>query len=343
MRSIQVSAPGKVHLIGEHSVVYGEPAIISAINLRTNLILKESSKIKFTLKNQENIFELQELLDLAEQASELWSQGQITNDFSKLFSHSKAQPINFIKIALGTLFKKFNITDGLEIQESSTLPQGSGLGSSASFAVALSAGFQKFFHLSFDLEKINQQALCIEQLINGNPSGGDNTTCCYGGLIKFQQNSESKQYQMQPVDLDLSETSKNFVLIFTGKPEKNTGELVQQVSRLDPTFRNERCQQITSYIEPLLLALTSNDFKKVAYYLNETHLRLAELGVSTPLLDKIQIAIQQIGGGAKLCGAGGGGTILAYHQDAKELGKLADKFNLLYYQTELAANGVVSH
>jgi len=31
---IKVSAPGKVHLIGEHAVVYNEPAIIAAIGKR---------------------------------------------------------------------------------------------------------------------------------------------------------------------------------------------------------------------------------------------------------------------------------------------------------------------
>lgn len=31
---ITVSAPGKIHLLGEHSVVYGKPALLSAINLR---------------------------------------------------------------------------------------------------------------------------------------------------------------------------------------------------------------------------------------------------------------------------------------------------------------------
>ncbi len=34
MKKIKVSAPGKIHLMGEHSVVYGKPALLAAINKR---------------------------------------------------------------------------------------------------------------------------------------------------------------------------------------------------------------------------------------------------------------------------------------------------------------------
>ena len=45
---IIASAPGKIHLIGEHAVVYGEPAIIAAIGMRTYVRIENSKNISYT-------------------------------------------------------------------------------------------------------------------------------------------------------------------------------------------------------------------------------------------------------------------------------------------------------
>lgn len=42
---VRVSAPGKCILIGEHAVVYGEPAIISAIDRRIFITALKSKDI----------------------------------------------------------------------------------------------------------------------------------------------------------------------------------------------------------------------------------------------------------------------------------------------------------
>src|SRR3989338_8098572 len=34
---IKVSVPGKIHLLGEHSVVYGKPALFSSISLKVHI------------------------------------------------------------------------------------------------------------------------------------------------------------------------------------------------------------------------------------------------------------------------------------------------------------------
>lgn len=38
---IKVSAPGKIHLLGEHAVVYGKPALLSTVGLRTSVTISK--------------------------------------------------------------------------------------------------------------------------------------------------------------------------------------------------------------------------------------------------------------------------------------------------------------
>lgn len=50
---LTVSAPGKVHLLGEHAVVYGRPALIAAINYRLYVSIQFQQDKKFIIKTSE--------------------------------------------------------------------------------------------------------------------------------------------------------------------------------------------------------------------------------------------------------------------------------------------------
>ena len=53
MKEIVVSAPGKIHLLGEHAVVYGKPALLVAINKRCTVTLtpRKDKQIEIISKN----------------------------------------------------------------------------------------------------------------------------------------------------------------------------------------------------------------------------------------------------------------------------------------------------
>eukprot|EP01032_Pedospumella_encystans_P020404 gene20404-23177_t len=120
---------------------------------------------------------------------------------------------------LSNLVHSDSVKAGLVMNVTSLgLPIGAGLGSSASFSVAVAASCLRLQALLFPqlsekntsiaegsvvaieavtpdtatLEVINGWAFASEILLHGCPSGLDNTTSCYGGLVRFSRKDGEK-------------------------------------------------------------------------------------------------------------------------------------------------------
>ncbi|MFA6080812.1 MAG: hypothetical protein WC741_00195 [Patescibacteria group bacterium] len=150
---ISYSAPAKVILSGEHAVVYGKPALVSAIDLRLKFSLFESkTKIK---------------------------DSDILLISSKVKEYLKKKKIVFKD-------KKF------DFKIESEIPVGRGLGSSAALSAAAVASFLEFYsEQKFKKETINNLAFQVEKHFHQNPSGVDNSAVCFGGLILYQKKIRS--------------------------------------------------------------------------------------------------------------------------------------------------------
>ncbi len=152
---ISYSAPAKVILSGEHAVVYGKPALVSAINLRLGFSLwEENVKIK-----ERNILFISQ----------------------KVKNYLKNQ-----KIAFSDKPFKFKIE--------SEIPIGRGLGSSAALSVAAVAAFLDFYtSRQFEKKIVDNLAFQVEKYFHQNPSGVDNAASCFGGLILYQKQISLKK------------------------------------------------------------------------------------------------------------------------------------------------------
>lgn len=337
---VKVSAPGKLIIIGEYSVVYGEPAIIAAIGKRCYVEAEESWDVRIESRelDTERIYPLSETIDFTNNVQKLWNSGFDSKDFSQIFEFMKRDPMYPAKAAIGRALISTGINSGVTIKISSDVPIGAGLGSSSSMSVAIVKAIAELYNKQLTAERINEVAFSIEQFNHGTPSGGDNSACCLGGLVWFQKGSPKNI--IQSLKAEIPYELENFILVNVGKPQKTTGELVQQVRNLDEEFRTTKIKALGAATLAMRNALRQQDFSKMKALINFAQRYLAELGVSTPEIDKLAKAVLDIGGAAKLCGAGGGGTVLCYHEDKDRLLKTIQGLGYTPMEVELGVEGV---
>ena len=304
---IIVSAPGKVHLLGEHSVVYGKPAILAAVGLRVTVTVIPSA-----------------------------AEGVARND-------------GLDKIIEPIIKKHFKIKKipSYQLSISSQIPIGSGLGSSAAVSAAYIAALLIFLKIQWDLNLVNNLAYEAEKVFHGNPSGGDNSTVVFGGLVWFRKETPDLKI-IQPLPFTIpSKLSKNFLLINTGKPKEITAEIVgivsskvkNQKSKFEKLFIDQE-----KLVRELLPALSQSNEKELIRIIRKGEKNLEEMEVRSNYVKGIIRKIENAGGAAKICGAGGKtkatGVLLCYHQDKNKLESIAKSFNLPFFSAALGVAGL---
>src|SRR3989338_4578113 len=281
-----VSAPGKIHIIGEHSVVYGKPAIIAAVGLRCYVDAEKSDNVNIESADFGNAeYGIEEVFEIEKKATGIWKKGNSTNNFSDLFKYVKTDKTMPLLISAGMALRKAGAKGGIKLKIKSEIPIGSGMGSSSAIAVAISKAAAEIYGRAFSKEEINNTAFEIEKINHGNPSGGDNSACCYGGFIWFQK--KQPKNVIIPFTTDAPEIFDKFVLLNTGKPGKTTGELVQAVRDLPEGFRIPRLSALEKLTYEMKEALVKKDTNSVKSIINDAQQILSELGVSTDKINKI--------------------------------------------------------
>jgi hydroxymethylglutaryl-CoA reductase len=276
---IHGSAAGKVILLGEHAVVYGKHALAVPIpRAVTASIRAESTGLSLSVPE--------------------WG---------------LAQPIaktgNGIDAAVRLIFAELGIDrEGFKIIVRSRLPRAMGLGSSAAFAVAIVRALDAVLELGLDDARVNEIAYACEKLAHGTPSGVDNTLATYARPMLFRR---SDGLDMRY--LDLPELPP--LVIASGAESGSTLEQVAGVRARhgqDPLAFDRIFAQIDDLAMAGATSLQARDYEALGRQMNICHGLLNAIGVSTSGLEQM-IGIARSAGavGAKLTGAGGGGSIAA--------------------------------
>lgn len=147
---LKISAPGKVILFGEHSVVHNKPAIAATLGLRTRLNFSETNTglilLSFPSVGLKESFPVNSVKEYFRFCSnDSWEDyfKNLLGNFERFHSNFGGKKLTENqKTALVTFFHCFSNLPtkckGFDLSVESDLPVGSGVGSSASFSVVLS-------------------------------------------------------------------------------------------------------------------------------------------------------------------------------------------------------------
>lgn len=314
MTPIIISVPAKIHLLGEHSVVYGKPALLSAINLRVNITISPSDKkYRHSTQNPQD-----------KNAQSL--QKAIEDTIKKRFELKNIPPYH--------------------IKLDSEIPMGYGLGSSAAISSAYTAALLSFLKLKWDNNLVAEIAYEGERVFHGNPSGGDVAAVINGGFLWFRKEVEFLRI-VYPIQRKIHPKIGNFILIDSGKPAELTKELVLQVKQnwqKSKSRVNKILEAQEELTKQLLIALLEGDTNSVINVIRLGQANLEKLGVVGKKAKTIIKQIETIGGACKIIGGGGikegSGMLLAYHQNSKKLSEFIKQNGLKFNKIKLGESGL---
>ncbi len=287
MTELIIRAPGKIILSGEHAVVYGQPAIVAAVDRYLTL------KATFSPSSVDH-------------------------------SYWREQLQRFNSYSVSDLLHQLNAPDNqVMVNLESDITIGCGMGSSAALAVALSALVLTLADEPMTSERINELAYQLEKQMHGNPSGADNSIVVWGGCLRFQKKSEKvKDLKPLPVNIKIP----TFFLVNTGRPQENTGEMVALVrakQAQDEANINAILTQIGHITEQIQLLLVGQVADEIDELISANERLLEQLGVVSPAVQKLIRQIAKLGGSAKITGAGGAvsgsGMLLLHHPNTGKL------------------------
>ncbi len=182
------SAPGKIYLFGEHAVVYGEPAIACAVELRTRVSAKKADAITISS-----------------------GIGNTGLDFD-------------VHPYVSSAIKKMG-SPNVSIEITSDIPVGSGLGSSAAVTIATLAAINIEFELGYENEELARMGHEIEKEVQGAASPTDTFVSTFGGAVEIPSR---KRLELLDCGIVIGNTNKGASPKKTAKLVQQVARLKEQ-------------------------------------------------------------------------------------------------------------------
>lgn len=282
-KEVTASAPGKLMLFGEHSVVYGYPSIVTAVDQRLRVQISDTKELNFSVH-----------------APDVGVDNYVKS-IDSLGEAKIPKGVAFLEMLYKRFLEQTSSKKGIQVETSSDFSSEFGFGSSSAVTVAFAKALTEFHGLEATNEDLFH--LCYQAVLDvqGVGSGFDLAAAIWGGTIYYVKPAKV-------VEL-LSANELPLIVGYTGI-KANTVPLVKMVEsekERHPDKIGALFEQITTIVEFAKTAILAADWQKVGALMTENQALLQELGVSSTELDTLIHAANSSGAyGSKLSGAGGG-------------------------------------
>ncbi len=285
MPAISASAPAKAILLGEHAVVYGQPAIaIPLPQMRTRAMILATPN-----EPAGRVQIASPAIDLEADYADLAETDPIQKSITLVAEHFGIKSLPAMKILIN-----------------SNIPVSSGLGSGASVSVALLRALSTFLGHPLSDAQVSGYAFEVEKIHHNTPSGIDNTVITYEKALIYERGKALQFLQvLEPFELIIANSGEH-------STTHQTVSMVRHDFNQDPALYESYFKNIGDLVNRAVACLEKGSMTGLGHLMNENQVILKKMRLSTPKLDALIDSGMQAGAfGAKLTGGGGGGCILS--------------------------------
>jgi mevalonate kinase len=280
-------ASGKVILLGEHAVVYGRPAIaVPVTQVRACAVVEGGPP----------------------------GQGMVIHAMDLRLRHRVGDPILAESPAYPLEATVRNALQRLEVEGlpdltltvSSTVPIASGMGSGAAVATAIVRALAQHLGQVLAPQEVSELVYQTEVIHHGTPSGIDNTVIAFEQPVYFIKGKPIEMLHVgRPLWLVIGDTGIR-------GPTKDVVGDVRRAWQAEPEKYEALFDCIGAVAMQARKAIEQGRGGALGKLMDENQELLQAIGVSSPELEKLIREARAAGAmGAKLCGAGRGGNMIA--------------------------------
>ncbi len=292
-------ALGKVILTGEHAVVYGIPAI--AVGIDTGAWAEACPAAESTLYVRGWDITVREAIPKT--AEDRANEPALAHAFRNILEETRAR-----QRANGT-----TVTSHVSVVAEADLPPGGGLGCSAAIGVAVARALEP----RASADEIAGRVMAWEGVFHGNPSGIDAAVSASGGCVYFRRGKPMERVSLKsPLILAVGNTG------IASSTKTMVGVVARQHDQKRET--TERAfEGIRVLVENARHAITAGDLAALGKLLDLNQMLLSGLFVSSEEIERMCGSARDDGAlGAKLTGAGGGGSVVALAPSAETAARI---------------------